>query len=88
MRASFTFPILPRNPLLRVLALAGIALLLVGLLTRGLMLGAAVLAVGAAVLAVRRWRTRRSARASGPSIIEGEFTVVSPRTPINLPRPE
>ncbi|HEX5961183.1 MAG TPA: hypothetical protein VFY97_08050, partial [Rhodanobacteraceae bacterium] len=85
MRALFTFPTLPRHPLLRVLALAGIALVLVGLLTLGLVVGAAALAVAATALAVRRWRARRTTRTSDPAIIEGEFKVVPPRARVNLP---
>lgn len=79
MRARFTFPTLPLNPLLRVLALAGIVVVLIGLLTVGLAVGTAVLAIAALMLAIRRWRGGRAPRPADPSIIEGEFTVVAPR---------
>lgn len=88
MRAQFTIPGLPLNPLLRVLALVGIAIVLIGLLTVGLVVGATALAAAALVLVFRRWRARRGARNPDPSIIEGEFTVVGPRPHIRLPRPE
>lgn len=88
MRAQFTIPGLPTHPLLRALALTGIAVVLIGLLTVGLVVGATVLAAAALVLAFRRWRARRGARNNpDPSIIEGEFTVV-PRPRTGLPRPE
>ncbi|TAM96006.1 MAG: hypothetical protein EPN40_09735 [Rhodanobacteraceae bacterium] len=88
MRARFTFPTLPLNPVIRVLALAGMVVMLIGLLTVGLVVGAAVLAVAALVVAIRRWRGGRASRPADPSIIEGEFTVVTPRQRAGLPRPE
>ena len=88
MRARLTFPTLPRTPVLRALALAGMVFGLIGLLTVGLVVGAAVLAVAALVVAIRRWRGGRASRPADPSIIEGEFTVVAPRPGVGLPRPE
>lgn len=72
---------LPRHPLLRALMVLCGAVLLVGLVTVGFLIGAAVLAVAAMTVLVRRWlhSPRRAPR--DPDIIEGEFTVVSrPRT--------
>jgi membrane protein implicated in regulation of membrane protease activity len=88
MRARFVYPPLPRHPLLRALAVVGVAIVLAALVAAGLVIGAFVLATTAVVLAVRRWLTRRAPRAADPSIIEGEFTVVSPRSRVGLPRPE
>lgn len=88
MRASFVYPPLPRHPLLRVLALAGAAIVLTALVATGLVLGAFALAAAALVLVVRRWFSRRAPRHADPSIIEGEFTVVSPQPRVGLPRPE
>lgn len=88
MRARVIFPPLPRHPLLRVLAVVGAAIVLAALVATGLVIGAFVLAAAALVLAVRRWLLRRTPRSADPSIIEGEFTVVPPRTRVNLPRPE
>ena len=88
MRAQFTFPALPRHPALRALALAGSLIVLIGLLTVGLVVGAAVLAVAALAVAIRRWRSGRTSHPREPSTIEGEFTVVAPRPRAGLPRPE
>jgi membrane protein implicated in regulation of membrane protease activity len=89
MRAHFVFPPLPRHPFLRALTIAGAAVVLAALVATGLVIGAFALATAALVLAVRRWLSRRTPRtAPDPSIIEGEFTVVSPRPRLGLPRPE
>lgn len=88
MRARFMFPILPQHPLLRALVLVCAAVLLIGLLTIGFVVGIAVIAAAALVLGIRRWISRRAARRVDPSIIEGEFTVVPRRGRANLPRPE
>jgi hypothetical protein len=88
MRARFVYPRLPRHPLLRALAVVGAAIVLAALVATGLVIGAFVLATAALVLAVRRWLSRRAPRAADPSIIEGEFTVVSPQPRMGLPRPE
>ncbi|MDE2225855.1 MAG: hypothetical protein KGJ46_11340 [Xanthomonadaceae bacterium] len=88
MRAHFTFPPLPRHPLLRVLAVVGAAIVLTALVATGLVLGAFALAAAALVLATRRWLSRRAPRTTDPSIIEGEFTVVPPQPRAGLPRPE
>ncbi|WIG56332.1 MAG: hypothetical protein OJF61_002120 [Rhodanobacteraceae bacterium] len=86
MRARFIHLTLPRHPLLRMLALAGMAIVLVALLATGLVLGAFALAAAALVLAVRQWLSRRTPRARDPSIIEGEFTVVPPQPRAGIPR--
>ena len=86
MRMRFIRPALPRHPLLRMLALAGMAIVLVALLATGLVLGAFALAAAALVLAVRQWLSRRTPRSTDPSIIEGEFTVVPPQPRAGLPR--
>jgi len=88
MRARFIHTPLPRHPLLRALAIVGAAVVLAALVATGLVLGAFALATAALVLVVRRWFSRRAPRAADPSIIEGEFTVVAPRPPASLPRPE
>ncbi|TAN06910.1 MAG: hypothetical protein EPN36_03060 [Rhodanobacteraceae bacterium] len=88
MRAPFTIPGLPVNPLLRAVALAGIAIILIGLLTVGLVVGVTGLAAAALMLAFRRWQARRTARNPDPTIIEGEFTVVNPRPRVGLPHAE
>jgi membrane protein implicated in regulation of membrane protease activity len=88
MRAQFIFPPLPRHPFLRVLAVVGAAIVLSVLVATGLVLGAFALAAAALVLAVRRWLSRRAPRSADPAVIEGEFTVVSPRPRAELPRPE
>jgi hypothetical protein len=74
----------PRNPLLRALALLAGAVITAVLVTLGLLVGAMVIAGATVALLVRRWFGRKPARESDPSIIEGEFTVVSPRR-ANLP---
>ncbi len=86
MRARFIHLTLPRRPLLRMLALAGMAIVLVALLATGLVLGAFALAAAALVLAVRKWLSRRTPRSTDPSIIVGEFTVVPPQPRVGLPR--
>lgn len=88
MRVRFVSPSLPRNPLLRLLALAALAVVAIGLVTMGLLVGGIVLASAAIVLAIRRWRVRRKPQPADPSVIEGEFTVVSPRVRENQPRLE
>jgi membrane protein implicated in regulation of membrane protease activity len=88
MRARFVHLSLPRHPLLRALAVVGAALLLAALVATGLVIGAFGLAAAALVLAVRRWLSRRAPNAADPSIIEGEFTVVPPRSRASLPHPE
>ena len=88
MRAHFIYPRLPSHPLLRALAIIGAAIVLTALVATGLILGAFALVAAALVLTVRRWRSRRAPRAADPSIIEGEFTVVSPQPRHGLPRPE
>lgn len=88
MRTIFMVPTLPRHPLLRGLVLVGAAIVLVGLLTVGFVVGIAVVAAAALVLGIRGWLSRRAARRRDPSIIEGEYTVIPPRTPADLPRPE
>lgn len=85
MRARFIHPTLPRHPLLRVLVVAGLAILLAALVATGLVLGAFALAAAALVLAVRRWLSPRAPRNADPSIIEGEFNVVPPQRPTGLP---
>jgi membrane protein implicated in regulation of membrane protease activity len=87
MRVNYLLPTLPRHPLLRALVLAGVAVLVIGLVTLGLVIGAFVLAAAAVALVVRRWLARRAAKQSDPSIIEGEYTVVEAR-PSQLPRIE
>ncbi len=88
MRVRFISPSLPRNPLLRLLALAALAVIAIGLLTMGLLVGGIVLASAAIVLAVRRWLSRGEPPPADPSVIEGEFTVVPPHARAELPRPE
>lgn len=88
MRAQTVFFRLPRHPLLRMLVLAGVAVLLAGLVTMGLIVGivgAAALAVAATWLLVRRWLGRRKQDRGDPAIIEGEFSVVPPRPRSALP---
>lgn len=87
MRVRFVSPSLPRNPLLRLLALAALAVVAIGLVTMGVLVGGIVLASAAIVLALRRWLSRGKPQPSDPSIIEGEFTVVEPRARAGLPRP-
>lgn len=78
-------PSLPRHPLLRALVLVVGAVLLAGLFATGLLIGAVVVAVGALTLLVRRWLGRGRRQRSAPEVIEGEFTVVSPRSRAALP---
>lgn len=86
MRAAKLYVSLPRHPLLRALMLIIGAVLLTGLITAGLLLGAAVVAITALAMLVRRWlHGRRQRHAADPSIIEGEFTVVPARTRLSLP---
>ncbi|HET7563079.1 MAG TPA: hypothetical protein VFJ87_11945 [Rhodanobacteraceae bacterium] len=68
----------PRHPLLRALALLAGALITAALVTLGLIVGAVVVTGAAVTLLVRRWLGRKPAQKSDPSIIEGEYTVVSP----------
>ena len=88
MRAYFTIPTLPRNPLLRGLVLVAAVIALAGLITMGLVVGIVVFAVAALVLAIRGWLSRRGTHTADPSVIEGEFTVMPPRHREGLPRPE
>ena len=88
MRAQFVFPALPRNPVLRALALIGAIAATAALLTVGVVVGAGVLTVAVAALAIHRWRLVRAARKSRTGIIEGEFTVISGRSHAELPRPD
>lgn len=86
MRAQFIFPTLPRNPLLRMLVVAGVVVLVLGLLALGLVVGVGIVAVATVALAVRHWRLRRRQRAAEAAIIDGDFTVVEPRPRARLPR--
>lgn len=86
MRAQTVFFRLPRHPLLRMLVLAGGAVLLAGLVAMSLIVGTAALAVAATWLLVRRWLARRKHNRGDPNIIEGEFSVVPPRSRNALPR--
>jgi membrane protein implicated in regulation of membrane protease activity len=88
MRVNYTLPTLPHHPLLRALVLAGVAVLVIGLVTLGLVVGAFVLAAATVVLVIRRWLARRAARQDDPSVIEGEYTVVSSHSRASLPRGE
>lgn len=88
MRAANLYVSLPRHPLLRALVLLVGAVLLAGLVTAGLLIGAAAVAVTVLVLLVRRWLHGRRQRRGDPSIIEGEFTVVPPRPRDSLPHGE
>jgi hypothetical protein len=67
---------LPRHPLLRLLAVAGGALVLAGVLAMGVIVGTLAVAITAGWLVVRRWLGSRGHRRRDPSIIEGEFSVV------------
>jgi membrane protein implicated in regulation of membrane protease activity len=87
MRVNYILPTLPRHPLLRALVLAGVAVLVIGLVTLGLVVGAFVLAAAAVALAIRRWLARRATRKGDPSVIEGKYTVVETRAG-QLPRIE
>ena len=78
---------LPRNPLLRALAIAVGVLVLAGLLFFGLVAGLALLAIGAIALLLRRlFPRRRPARREDAGIIDGEFSVVEPHPRAALPR--
>lgn len=83
MRINYFTPALPRNPFLRAVLLVCGALVLAGLLTIGLVVGTAALAVAAVLLAIRRWCMGRKPQPADPSIIDGEFTVVTePHAPL------
>ena len=84
MRARALYLQLPRHPLLRVLVIAGGAVLLVGMLTMGMIVGTLALGFAAGWLLVRRWLGSRN-RPRDPSIIEGEFSVVPNRPRDALP---
>jgi membrane protein implicated in regulation of membrane protease activity len=88
MRAHTLSFQLPRHPLLRMLAIAGGAVLLVGLVATGLVVGVAILAVAATSLLVRRWLARRRQERGDPAVIEGEFSVVPRRPRSSLPHPD
>ncbi|MGH8110608.1 MAG: hypothetical protein ACREPF_07845 [Rhodanobacteraceae bacterium] len=88
MRAQFIFPTLPRNPLLRTLVVAGMVVVVLGLLALGLVIGVGILAVATVALTVRHWRLRHRQRAAQDAIIDGDFTVVEPRPPARLPPSE
>lgn len=88
MRAASFHVALPRHPLLRALVLIVGVVLLVGLITMGLLIGATVVAVAALALLVRRWLHGRGGRKPDPGIIEGEFSVVPPRARGSLPHTE
>jgi hypothetical protein len=85
MRAQTVFFQLPRHPLLRTLVVACGAVLAAGLVAMGLVVGLAVLAIGATTLLARRWLARRRHDRGDPTIIEGEFSVVSRRSRNPLP---
>lgn len=87
MRINYGFPSLPRNPVLRVLLLACGVVVLAGLLTIGVLVSIATLTVAAVLLAIRRWRVGRTPQPVDPSVIDGEFTVVT-QPHARLPRPE
>jgi Flp pilus assembly protein TadB len=84
MRARTLYLQVPRHPLLRMLVIAGAAVLLAGMLAMGVIVGVAVLGVAAGWLLVRRWLGGRRRRRD-PSIIEGEFSVVPDRPRDALP---
>lgn len=84
MRARTLYLELPRHPLLRILVIAGGAVLLVGMLAMGVIVGIVALGVAAGWLLVRRWLGSRR-RPRDPSIIEGEFSVVPDRARDALP---
>lgn len=79
VRINTPFALLPRQPLLRTLALMVGIVFLTGLAAMGLLIGAAVLGVAALTVLIRGWLTGRRRR----DVIEGEFTIV-PRD--SLPR--
>ena len=75
----------PRHPLLRALLVIAGSVLLIGLAAMGLLVGAAVIVVTTLTVLVRGWlRSRRSS--VDPGVIEGEFTVMPPRSRGTLPR--
>jgi hypothetical protein len=82
------FPLLPRHPILRLLVLVAGAVLLIGLLTVGFVLGGIVLAAVALTLAFRRWLAHGRRGPHEPDIIEGEFTVEASRARTSLPHIE
>lgn len=84
MRVRALYLQLPRHPLLRALVIAGGAVLLVGMLAMGVIVGTAALGVAVGWLLVRRWLGSRR-RPRDPSIIEGEFSVVPNRPRDALP---
>ncbi|MGH8146647.1 MAG: hypothetical protein ACREPY_09965 [Rhodanobacteraceae bacterium] len=77
----------PRHPLLRALMLLCGVVVLVGLATVGFLIGAAVLAVAAVTMLVRRWLHAARHKVGESDVLEGEFTVVS-RPRAALPRTE
>lgn len=83
---TFSFH-LPRQPLLRALLLIGGVVLLVGLATLGLLIGAAVVAIAAVTMLVRHALHAATHKAAEADVIEGEFTVI-PRPRAPLPRTE
>lgn len=85
MRAKTLHLRLPTHPLLRLLVLAGGALAFVGLLAMGVVVGTLALVAAAGWLVVRRWLGGRRHGRQGPSIIEGEFSVVRERPRDGLP---
>jgi hypothetical protein len=85
VRARTLYLQLPRHPLLRVMVIAGGAVLLAGMLAMGVIAGIMALGVAAGWLLVRRWLGGRRHRRTDPSIIEGEFSVVPDRPRDALP---
>lgn len=86
MRVRTVFFRLPRHPVLRMLALAGGAVVLAGLIAMSLIVGVAALIGAAGWLLVRRWLARHRHNRGDPAIIEGEFSVVPQRPRNALPR--
>ena len=91
MRIDKLFINLPRHPLWRAFAVIAGSVLLIGLITLGLLIGVAGIAVAALTMLIRGWRIRgwrtgRRRRRADSNVIEGEFTVVSPRPRVSLPR--
>jgi hypothetical protein len=85
MRARTLYVRLTRHPLLRLLVLAGGAVLLVGMIAMGVVVGALALAVAAGWLLARRWLAGRRHGPRDRSVIEGEFSVVPDRPRDALP---
>lgn len=85
MRIDKLFINLPRHPLWRALAVIAGSVLLIGLITLGLLIGVAGIAVAALTMLIRGWRTGRRRRRADSNVIEGEFTVVSPHPHVSLP---